>query len=77
MTTVQLEALERSLLSLPRENRAFLADRLINSLNDEQLSKIEASWVQEAERRYNDYKEGKTKPVALEDVLAAVAEITR
>jgi len=58
--TVLLEKLQRDALSLPAEERAFLADRLLSSLDGEVLSDVDAAWVAEAERRYQEYKKGAT-----------------
>jgi hypothetical protein len=52
---MSLEKLEHDALSLPQEERAFLADRLLSSLGGEVLSEVEAAWVEEAERRRQEY----------------------
>ena len=71
MTTL-LEKVEQDqdALSLPPEQRAFLADRLLSSLGGEVLSDVDAAWVAEAERRYLEYKEGKRTPIPAMDVFA-------
>jgi len=69
MTPV-LERVEHDALSLPDEERAFLADRLLSSLDGEVLSDVDAAWVAEAERRYTEYKAGKRKPVPAAKVFA-------
>lgn len=66
----QLEKVEQDALSLPPEQRAFLADRLLSSLSGEVLSDVDAAWVAEAERRYQEYKEGKRAPIPAADVFA-------
>lgn len=58
-----LHRVEMDALSLPREERAFLADRLLSSLGGEILDEVDAAWVAEAERRYAEYKDGRRKPV--------------
>jgi putative addiction module component (TIGR02574 family) len=56
--------LEKELLRLPIQERAFLAKKLISSLDEEEEEKedpnLEHKWIIEAQRRYNDYKLGKT-----------------
>ena len=58
-----LDKVEQEALNLPREERAFLADRLLSSLGNEVLSDVDAAWVAEAERRYVEYQAGTRKPV--------------
>lgn len=68
--TVILDKVEKEVLSLPREERAFLADRLLSSLDGEVLTDIDLAWVAEAERRYTEYQEGKRQPIPAADVFA-------
>jgi putative addiction module component (TIGR02574 family) len=68
--TAILTRLERQALSLPREERAFLADRLLSSLGDEVLGEVDAAWVAEAERRYAEYKDGRRQPIPAGKVFA-------
>lgn len=69
--SAQLLVLEKKLLDLPRSTRMFLADRLISSLNMEELDSIDQSWVKEADKRYAAYQAGKTELLSLEQVLQA------
>lgn len=68
--SVIIDKVEQEVLSLPREERAFLADRLLSSLDGEVLTDVDVEWVAEAERRYTEYQEGKRKPVSAKDVFA-------
>ena len=47
-------------LKLPPSDRADLASRLIDSLDEirETEGDVEAAWVEEAERRYAEYRKG-------------------
>jgi putative addiction module component (TIGR02574 family) len=65
-----LEKVEQDALSLPPEQRAFLADHLLSSLGGEVLSDVDAAWIAEAERRYQEYKDGKRTPIPAADVFA-------
>jgi len=65
-----LEKIEKEALSLPEAERAFLADRLLSSLGGDVLSDIDAAWVAEAERRYEEYKAGKRNPIPASEVFA-------
>jgi putative addiction module component (TIGR02574 family) len=68
--TAILETLEREALELPAEARAFLADRLLSSLNGEIMTEVDAAWVAEAESRYAEYKAGTRTTVPASDVFA-------
>ena len=68
--TAILDKVENEVLSLPREERAFLADRLLSSLDGEVLTDVDVAWVAEAERRYTEYQKGKRQPVPAADVFA-------
>ena len=75
--TAILEKIEREALSLPDTERAFLADRLLSSLGGEVLSDVDASWVNEAERRYAEYKEGKRQLIPASEVFAEADRILK
>ena len=64
-----IEKIEQDLLKLPKQERAFLADRLLSSLDGEVLNEIDAAWVLEAERRFEEYKSGKRQVVSAQDVF--------
>ena len=70
--TAIMEKIEKEILSLSREERAFLADRLLRSLDGESLTDVDKAWVAEAEQRYAEYQEGKRKPIPATDVFAEV-----
>lgn len=57
------------MLKLPRQERAFLADRLLGSLDEEVLNEIDAAWIVEAERRFEEYKNGKRQVVSAQNVF--------
>ena len=52
------DELEGEVLELPTEDRADLARRLIESLEEPVVGDFEAEWIEEAERRYAAYREG-------------------
>ena len=52
-----LKKLEHEAQSLSKQERAFLADRLLSSLDGDVLNDVEEAWIAEAERRYKEYKE--------------------
>jgi putative addiction module component (TIGR02574 family) len=69
MPTV-LERIEHDALRLPEAERAFLADRLLNSLSGGTSNDLDAAWLAEVERRYDGYKMGKRQPVPASQVFA-------
>ena len=64
-----LNQVEQDALSLPEKERALLAERLLCSLGDETADLNEERWIQEAERRYEEYKAGRMTARPAEDVF--------
>lgn len=74
---MQLEHLTKKVMSLNLEERAELAQRLLISLDNVPPSEIEKLWMQEAERRLKEFREGKVKSIPAKDVFRqAVSEIS-
>ncbi len=71
-----LKEFETSALKLPVAERAALAERLIESLDVLDDTENEHLWVEEAERRYQAYKQGRlhARPVAdaIQDARARI-----
>lgn len=63
------DELEVEVLELPAEDRADLARRLIESLEDTAVGDYEAEWIEEAERRYAAYRQGITTARPGQEVL--------
>jgi putative addiction module component (TIGR02574 family) len=57
----KVKGIEEEALKLPSHERARLAEHLISSLDEEEDPEAERLWVEEAERRYKEYREGKVK----------------
>ena len=70
-----IEQLTEEILSLPSESRALLADRLIESLEFDTDSAIQAVWVTEAKRRRDEVRDGYVQPIAGEEALAQVRRL--
>jgi putative addiction module component (TIGR02574 family) len=68
------EELENEVLKLPVDRRAELVRALILSLDADQEAdpEIQQAWIEEAERRYQDYVDGKTTPVPGEEAFRRV-----
>ena len=64
---LKIKKIEEEALRLPSRERAQLAEYLIRSLDEEEDMETEKLWIEESERRYREYKEGKvkTKPANL------------
>jgi putative addiction module component (TIGR02574 family) len=50
-------------LSLPVDERATVAEKLLESLDGEDQADIDQAWVEESERRIRDYQQGKAKGI--------------
>lgn len=60
------------ILLLPREERAELIDKLIESLNLPTQKVIDRLWQEEVEKRLKEYQEGKIKAVDGEQVFREI-----
>ena len=68
-----LEELESAALDLPEHDRARLAHRLIESLEDdvaEDLDQVRRDWIAEIERRVARYRAGESSTVPATEVFA-------
>ena len=69
------EQLMEEILSLPSQSRAMLADKLVESLEFDVDSEIQALWITEAKRRRDEIRNGVIQPVPGEDALAQVRRL--
>ena len=68
-----LEELESAALDLPEHDRARLAHRLIESLEDdpaEDVDHVRRHWIVEIERRVAEYRAGESRTVPAAEVFA-------
>ncbi len=72
-----LKRIENEALGLSTQERAFLADRLLSSLGGDAFSEIDTAWIAEAERRYEEYKQGKRPGVSASSVFADAERIIK
>lgn len=70
-----IEQLTEEILSLPNASRAFLADKLVESLEFDTDSTIQAVWVTEAKRRRDEIRDGSVQPISGEEALAQVRRL--
>jgi Putative addiction module component len=70
-----IEQLTEEILSLPSASRALLADKLVESLEFDTGSAIQAVWVSEAKTRRNQVRDGSVEAISGEDALAQVRRL--
>ena len=61
-------------LSLPCEDRIYLADRLLESLNAPSREDIDRLWAEETERRIDELDSGKVEAIPGEQVFAEIRQ---
>ena len=64
-----LEKMEQEIQKLSNQERAYLADRLLSSLEQEAFTDVDKAWIAEAERRYMEYREGKRQGIDAKGVF--------
>ena len=70
--TAALKNLAETVTKLPSKDRAFLAERLIASLED---SDLEQQWTKEALRRRDEVRSGKVKTVPAAEVYRRIERL--
>lgn len=75
--SLSLAELEQQARLLTPDERAWLAEMLLESLQDASLSEIEAAWQREIEDRVVAYDKGEVETCPAEDVFAEAKRITR
>ncbi len=73
----QLNELAAEALEMPRESRAALALRLLDSLEDQSFEALGEGWVAEAERRHQKLRAGIARSVPSEEVFARLESRSR
>lgn len=72
-----LKDLEQRVKALSAEERARLAELLLESLEEGSLAEIEAAWEREIEERAAAYDRGELKAIPAEDVFAEARRLAR
>ncbi len=72
-----LEEIEQRARSLSAEERAHLAEVLLESLQESPLAEIEAAWDREIGERALAYDRGESQMIAAEDVFAEARRLGR
>lgn len=63
--------LEKEVLELPPRSRVWLAEKIIENLDDFADAKLEAEWNNEIERRVREIESGAGKGIPAEQVMKA------
>jgi len=72
-----LKELEKQAKALTVEERAQLAEVLLDSLTDAPVAEIEAAWDREIEERVAAYDRGELQTISAEDVFAEARRLAR
>ena len=67
---MDVQKLARELLSLPLPSRAFLAEKLVESVDNYAAREIEVAWREEITRRVREYEEGEVHGIPSEQVFS-------
>ena len=70
-----LDQITEEAMHLPASSRALLADKLVESLESEELDEIQRLWSAEAIRRRDEIRSGQVHAVPGEQVLAEVRNL--
>lgn len=72
-----IEQLAKETMALDIEDRALLAGKLLLSLDEPTSSEVERLWLDEAERRLEDYRAGRVQGVSADEVFRrAISELS-
>jgi putative addiction module component (TIGR02574 family) len=67
-----IEELAEEALALPSEQRALLADRLVESLDAAEANRLDRLWASEAKRRRDEVRQGGVQTIPGDEALARV-----
>ncbi len=71
---IQFNDVEKQALLLPPEAREMLAARLLHGLSHAPLNDIDEAWIQEAERRYQNFRLGRTRGISGDHVFDEIRQ---
>ncbi|MCL1464169.1 addiction module protein [Argonema galeatum] len=72
---LSIEQLTEEILSLPSASRAFLAEKIVESLEFDTDPEIQTVWVTEAKKRRDEIRDGDVQPIPGEEALAQVRQL--
>jgi len=71
------EELSLKARALPPEDRARLAEELLESLHEGKDSEVEAAWDEEIRRRIADIESGNAKLIPADEVFAEIRQLLK
>jgi putative addiction module component (TIGR02574 family) len=72
-----MQKIESEALNLDMHSRAHLVGKLLLSLDEPTVSEVERLWLDEAERRLDDYRTGKVQGIPGNEVFKrAISELS-
>lgn len=69
---ISVDELTTKALALPGKARALLAERIVESLDQESISEI---WVTEVKKRRDEVRSGRIKPIPGAEVMKEIRKI--
>ena len=72
--SIAAKKLAETVVLLPPKDRAYLAERLLASLEETDL---EQQWIGEAKRRRDEVRSANVKPVAAEEVYRRIERLLK
>jgi putative addiction module component (TIGR02574 family) len=73
--SMTLDQITEEAMKLSADSKALLADRLVESLESEELDEIQRLWSAEAIRRRDEIRSGQVQPIPGEEVLEEVRHL--
>ncbi len=70
--TAATTKLEEKILSLPCEDRIYLVEKLLKSLNSPSREEVDKVWAEESERRIDEIESGKVQTIPGEQVFQEI-----
>jgi putative addiction module component (TIGR02574 family) len=70
--TAATTKLADKLLSLPCEDRIYLVDKLLKSLNAPSKEEVDKAWAEESERRIDEIESGNVQTIPGEQVFREI-----
>jgi putative addiction module component (TIGR02574 family) len=70
--TTKVKSLAKTAVLLPPEDRTYLAEQLLASLDEVDL---EQQWAATARRRRNEVRSGRVKPIPAEEVYRRIERL--
>ena len=71
------KTLQEAALSLPPDERAALAEKLLSSLDEPSEAELERTWLSEAARRAGELDRGDVQGISEEDVRRKARSLLR